>query len=95
MPFYSYQVALAHKLTDIDERGSKHARLPEYDINRRGLGKDASIYSSRNVGIRIERSTGRCAGCGNTRERVNGYCDVCRTCGANEAQCTKSRSITL
>ena len=52
-------------------------------------GKRESVYSP-NAGRRIVASVGKCEGCGISGKRlVNGYCDVCRSCGANERECTR------
>ena len=52
-------------------------------------GKRESVYSPNAV-RRIVASVGKCEGCGISGKRlVNGYCDVCRSCGANERECTR------
>jgi hypothetical protein len=92
MPSYTYQSRLA--AAHYGDRGSRKARLPEYDA-RRGLGKEASVYSTRSNPIMIVREVGACDCCGNEHDLINGYCDVCRACGANERQCEHAEEITL
>lgn len=51
-------------------------------------GKESTVYASGAVRF-LKRSVGVCRGCGGAKELVNGYCEVCRALGANEAQCLK------
>jgi hypothetical protein len=88
---YTYQPRLA--LAHYGDRGTKTTRLREYDGGR-GLGKEASVYSTRSNPIVLVRKFGECHCCGLERNLINGYCEVCRACGANEQQCQHSQEIT-
>jgi hypothetical protein len=54
----------------------------EYDSRKRRTL--SSVYSPHAV-IALVKSLGQCAGChGQRRELINGYCEICRACGAND-----------
>ena len=57
-------------------------RPGEYDSRKRKTL--SSVYSPHAVVVLV-KSVGKCAGCsGQRRELVNGYCEICRACGAND-----------
>jgi hypothetical protein len=89
-PSYTYQSRLA--AAHFGQRGSKAHRLPEYD-NTHHYGPPPNVYSTRDNPIALVRSFGECLCCGLERELVNHFCDVCRACGANEAQCLNTDKI--
>jgi hypothetical protein len=92
MPSYTYQSRLVHSVNSIGDRGSRSARLREYD-DKRGSGKRVSVYSTSNQPIKIVRSFGACICCTQQRDLINGYCDCCRSNGANERQCLNTKEI--
>lgn len=57
------------------------------------LGAPPSVYTSTCV-IHIRREYALCKGvCGQVRDLINGYCDVCRGNGVNEPQCDNATMI--
>jgi len=59
-------------------------RPGEYDSRQRRTL--SSVYSPHAVVVLV-KTTGQCAGChGQRRELVNGYCEICRACGANDKE---------
>lgn len=92
MPTYKVQVSLCRNINSAGDRGNPVHRLRDYDGGR-GLGADTSVYSTRSNSIQLVRSVDECACCHQKRELVNGYCEVCRACGANEHQCMNTVEI--
>lgn len=72
-------------------RESDHKRR---DISYDGVrvGPAPSVYSSGCV-IHLRREVAACRGCRQVRDLINGYCELCRGVGANEAQCHDASGI--
>ena len=65
-------------------------RDKEYD---EGFGKQTtSVYEPRSI-ISVTRDVACCVSCRIVKPLINGYCDACRTLGANEKQVLKPRQI--
>jgi hypothetical protein len=77
----------SHIGTNADKRES---RPKEYDAYQRGT--QASVYSAQ-CSIPLVRSFDVCTCCQHETELVNGYCDICRSMGANERECLNPRLI--
>lgn len=81
----------SHKVLSVKQHGKQ--RVVRDD--RRGYEDDekrSGVYSSL-AAIRLDSSVGRCRGCAGNKPLINGYCDTCRSFGANEAQCMRPQDI--
>jgi hypothetical protein len=65
-------------------------RDPAYDDVQ--LGAPPSVYASGCV-IHLRREVAACRCCRKVTDIINGYCEVCRSNGANEAQCHDASEI--
>lgn len=90
MPNYSPHIENCHGINGIGDIGRRCHRLPEYDGIRHG--PPPAVYSANAV-ITLTRTVGTCHGCGGEHELINGYCQVCRALGENEAQCLNATEI--
>jgi hypothetical protein len=88
MPHYTNNALNCTSIRAAAMEGNRSQLLAGYGPTK----EQQSVYSSQ-CSIEIERGTGTCAGCHGDHELVNGYCDTCRTMGANEKQCLNPRLL--
>jgi predicted amidophosphoribosyltransferase len=72
--------------------GTHHTKDRDTAYDGVQLGAPPSVYASTCV-IHLRREVAPCQCCGNVRELINGYCEMCRGNGANEAQCANATRI--
>jgi hypothetical protein len=90
MPYYTNSIHNCRSIRVGAMEGNRSNLLCGYS----DTDEKQSVYSPA-CAIQLERTVGTCAGChGTGRALVNGYCDVCRSCGANERQCLNPKLIT-
>lgn len=88
MPLYTQQVSrFGSRVGTVRDKREKVNEYRADDTNQK-----QSVYSPHAV-IVLNQSVGICAGCKIKHELINGYCDTCRSCGANERQCMNPKAI--
>jgi DNA-directed RNA polymerase subunit RPC12/RpoP len=74
------------------EQGRAYDKRRESGYDNIRCGAPESVYAPT-CSIHLKREYAACQCCGTVTDIINGYCDVCRCCGANEAQCINAERI--
>lgn len=74
------------------EEGRSYSKVRDTAYDGVRIGPDPSVYSPTCI-IHLRREVAACRCCGRVTDIINGYCDVCRVNGANEAQCHDASGI--